>query len=156
VACAAFYERAFSVPAHRFLRSWLQLYGLELHHLTSSGILHMTTFVTLCEALMGIEPHFKLWNYFIHARLLQGLGTEVTALGGVDFFVRSGREVASYFHLPTSSALNRWRKVWFFLRNDTDAPLPKFLGSRPIPQPNWGYDVVQRDVHSLQPLHEVV
>jgi hypothetical protein len=24
----------------------------------------MAAFVTLCEACMGIEPHFNLWNYF--------------------------------------------------------------------------------------------
>jgi hypothetical protein len=29
----------------------------------------MTAFVTLCEAYMGIEPHFNLWNYFFRARL---------------------------------------------------------------------------------------
>jgi hypothetical protein len=33
---------------------------LELHHLTPSGILHIAAFVTLCEAFMGIEPHFDL------------------------------------------------------------------------------------------------
>jgi hypothetical protein len=25
--------------------------------------------MTLCEAYMGIEPHFNLWNYFFHAQL---------------------------------------------------------------------------------------
>jgi hypothetical protein len=59
VACVAFYERGFGVPSHRFLCSLLQFYGLELHHLTPSGILHMVAFMTLCEAYMGIEPHFK-------------------------------------------------------------------------------------------------
>jgi hypothetical protein len=52
------------MPPHRFLYSLLQLYGLEVHQLTPSGILHIAAFVTLCEAYMGIEPHFNLWNYF--------------------------------------------------------------------------------------------
>jgi hypothetical protein len=30
--------------------------------LIPSEILHMVTFVILCEAYMGIEPHFNLWN----------------------------------------------------------------------------------------------
>jgi CxxC motif-containing protein (DUF1111 family) len=60
VACVAFYERGFGVPWHRFLHPLLQFYGLELHHLASMGILHMTAFVTLCEAYMGIESHFNL------------------------------------------------------------------------------------------------
>jgi hypothetical protein len=69
VVCAAFYERGFGVPSHRFLRSLLQFYGLELHHLTPSRILHIAAFMTLCEAFMGIEPHFDLWNYFFRTRL---------------------------------------------------------------------------------------
>jgi hypothetical protein len=52
------------VPSHRFLHSLLQFHGQELHQLTPLGILHMATFVTLCEAYVGIEPHFELWNYF--------------------------------------------------------------------------------------------
>jgi hypothetical protein len=48
------------VSSHRFPYSLLQFYGLELHHLIPSGILHMAAFVTLCEAYMRIEPHFNL------------------------------------------------------------------------------------------------
>jgi hypothetical protein len=55
VAYEAFYERGFGAQSHRFLRYLLRFYGLELHHLTPSGILHIATFVTLCETYMGIE-----------------------------------------------------------------------------------------------------
>jgi hypothetical protein len=103
----------------------------------------MVAFVTLCEAYMGNEPHFNLWNYFFHASLQQGLGTEIVALGNVGIFVRSGRGVDPYFQLPTFDALNGWPKAWFFLRNDTDTPLPIFTDSCPVPQPNWGYGVAQ-------------
>jgi hypothetical protein len=43
--------------------------------------------MTLCEAYMGIEPHFILWNYFFHARLRQGSDMEAVVLGSVDLFV---------------------------------------------------------------------
>jgi hypothetical protein len=69
MVCVTFYERGFGVPSHRFLHSMLQFYGLEPHHLTPSGILHIAAFVTLCEAFMQIGPNFDLWNYFFHARL---------------------------------------------------------------------------------------
>jgi hypothetical protein len=69
MACVAFYERVFSVSSHQFLHSLLQFYGLELHHLTPSGILHMAAFMTLCESYMGIEPHFNLWNSFFRTRV---------------------------------------------------------------------------------------
>jgi hypothetical protein len=54
---------------------------------SSTWILHMAAFMTLCEAYMGIEPHFNLWNYFFHARLQQGSDAETTAFGNVDIFV---------------------------------------------------------------------
>jgi hypothetical protein len=84
VTCVVFYEWGFDVPSHWFLHFQLQFYGLELHHLIPSRILHIAVFMTLCEAYMGIEPHFNLWNYFFHARLLQGSGIEVAVLGGMD------------------------------------------------------------------------
>jgi hypothetical protein len=60
VVCTAFYEWGFGVPSHQFLHLLLQFYDIELNHLTPSGILHMAAFVALCEAYMGIEPHFNL------------------------------------------------------------------------------------------------
>jgi hypothetical protein len=45
------------------------------------------TFVTLCKAYMGIEPHFNLWNYFFCARLRPGSNAEATVWGSVDIFV---------------------------------------------------------------------
>jgi hypothetical protein len=149
VLCVAFYERGFGVPPHRFLRSLLQFYGLKLHHLTPSGILHMVVFVSMCEAYMGIEPHFDLWNYFFHARLQQGSDAKVAMLGSVDIFVHSGPRVDPHFRLPTSDPPVGWRKVWFFFRNDANALLPVFTGSCPIPQPKWGYGVAQKDLHRL-------
>jgi hypothetical protein len=65
----AFYEQVFGVLSHRFLRSLLQFYGWELHHLTPSVFLHMAAFVTLHEAYIGIEPHFDMWNYFFRTGL---------------------------------------------------------------------------------------
>jgi hypothetical protein len=100
------------------------------------AILHIEAFVTLCEAYMGIELHFNLWNKFFHARLLKGSSAEVVAVGTVDFFIRSEYGVDPYFHLLASGPSDGRRKVWFFLRNDTDVPLSVFTGSHPIPQPN--------------------
>jgi hypothetical protein len=64
MVCMAFDERGFGVLSHQFLHSLLWSYGLELHHLTRSGILHIAFFMTLCEAYIGIEPHLNTWNHF--------------------------------------------------------------------------------------------
>jgi hypothetical protein len=87
VACTTFYEQGFSASSHRFLCSLPQFYGLELHHLSPSAILHMMTFMALGKAYMGIEPHFDLWNYFFRARLRQGSDVKVIVSSCVNLFV---------------------------------------------------------------------
>jgi hypothetical protein len=108
--------------------------------------------MTLCEDYMRIELHFTLWNHFFHTRLLQGSGAEMAVLGGVDIYVKSGHGVNPYFHLPMSRSTDGWWRGWLFLRNDADVPLPVFMGSHPVPQPNWAYRVARRDLNRLQHL----
>jgi hypothetical protein len=55
--------------------------------LTPSGILHIVAFVTLCEAYMGIEIHFDLWNYFFCVRLWSDPDVEAVVWGSVDISV---------------------------------------------------------------------
>jgi hypothetical protein len=55
--------------------------------LTPSGIPRIVAFVTLCEAFMGIEPHFYLWNYFFRTQLRQGSDVIAAMLGSVDLLV---------------------------------------------------------------------
>jgi hypothetical protein len=52
VSFMAFHERGFGVPPHPFLHSLVRYYGLELHHLAPSGVLHIAVFVTLCEVFL--------------------------------------------------------------------------------------------------------
>jgi hypothetical protein len=80
----------------------------------------------------------------------------MVTLGNMDIFVRSGPGVDPYFHLPMSDPPVKWWKVWLFLRNNADVPLPMFMGSCPIPQPKWGYGVAQKDLRRLQPLRDIV
>jgi hypothetical protein len=105
---------------------------------------------------LGIEAHFNLSNYFFRTRLQQVSDVEALVLGSVDFFVQSGPRVDPYFHLPMSNPLVGWQKIWFFLRNNTDAPLPTFMGNHPVPQSNWGYGADQMDLHRLQTPWEVI
>jgi hypothetical protein len=62
-----------------------------------------------------------------------GLEHGVAVLGGTDIYVKSKHEVDPYFHLPMFESTDVWWKVWFFMRNDADTPLPVFMDSRPIP-----------------------
>jgi hypothetical protein len=64
------------------------------------GDASIDSFATLCEAYMGIEPHFDLWNYFFCTRLW----------GSVDILVRSGPGVDPYFCFSMSDPLVGWHR----------------------------------------------
>jgi hypothetical protein len=95
-----FYEWGFSVLLHQFLRLLLWYYGLELHHQTPSGVLHIAAYVTLCEANIVIDPDLDLWKYFFHVPLLQDPEAELTTFGGTVIHVKLGHEVHPYLEIP--------------------------------------------------------
>ena len=51
---------------HWFLRGLLNEWGLDLQHLNPTGVLHVSRFVTVYEAFLGMEPHmYFFWQIFI-------------------------------------------------------------------------------------------
>jgi hypothetical protein len=84
----AFLLHGLSLPTHEFLRGLLFVYGVQLHQLTPNSLLHIACFVTLCEAFLGIDPHWILWKYLFHLRPSGSLA-EIPELGGAIVSVRS-------------------------------------------------------------------
>ncbi|KAK1611081.1 hypothetical protein QYE76_034754 [Lolium multiflorum] len=113
VMFAAFLFRGLSLPAHEFLRSLLFFYGIQLWQLTPNSILHLSIFITVCEAFLGIEPHWGLWRKILYVkRHNDSNGPPV--VGGVGFVVR--KEV-NYFDYPMKESVQGWRNKWFYLRD---------------------------------------
>jgi hypothetical protein len=56
----AFLLCGFSLPAHKLLHWLLFVYSMQLHQLTPNSLLHIACFITLCEAFLGIDPHWVL------------------------------------------------------------------------------------------------
>jgi hypothetical protein len=92
-------------------------------------------FLTLCEAYMGIDFYFNLWNYFFCIRHPKDPNAELIISGGVAIHVRSGHGVDPYFDILTPRSMKGWQKKWFYLRNNTDVLLPTFTDNHPIPLP---------------------
>ena len=44
-----------------FMRGLMFYYGLEFHDLAPESILHISSFIVVCEAFLRITPHFGLW-----------------------------------------------------------------------------------------------
>ena len=57
--------------------------GIQLHHLTPDSILHIAIFVQLCEAFLGIHPHFDLFRSLSSLNLCPNL-RNIARIGGVD------------------------------------------------------------------------
>lgn len=53
-----FLLRGLGFLVHPFFLGLIHFYGLQLHHLTPNGILHIACFVALCECFLAIELHF--------------------------------------------------------------------------------------------------
>jgi hypothetical protein len=63
-----FLLRGLGLPVSPFFRGLLDFYHLNLTHLNPSSILQVSIYVHLCEASLGVLPHFGLWKYLYHCR----------------------------------------------------------------------------------------
>jgi hypothetical protein len=86
----------------------LQYYGLELHNLTPSGVLHIAAFVSLCEAYLGIDPEFDLWNYSFHVWHPTDPDIELTVSWGMVIHVKSGHGVDPYIDILMPRSMKGW------------------------------------------------
>ena len=68
VAFTPYLERGLRFPCSSFFSELLRYYRIQLHHLTSNFFVHISIFVHLCEAFLGIEPHFELFRFFFHLK----------------------------------------------------------------------------------------
>jgi hypothetical protein len=87
VIFAYFFERGFNVPVDDFFRGLLYYYKLELVHLVPNSITVVSLFVHLCEAYLGILPHFVLWCYFFNVKTSS---KQTSVVGSVMFCLRLG------------------------------------------------------------------
>ena len=55
VFCSHFI-RGFGLPASSFLRSFLEFYHLQPHHLTPNTVMLLVAFNPMCEGYLGILP----------------------------------------------------------------------------------------------------
>jgi len=111
---SSFVERGFGFPTSDFFRGLLFHWGIQAHHLTPNSILHISIFVHLCEAFLGIEPHFDLFKHLFHLKP-QPSGEEIYVVGGAGLQLRQGIEKV-YIPYKLSSKVIDWKSNGFMSR----------------------------------------
>jgi hypothetical protein len=103
--------------------------------LNSNSILPVVIFVHLCEAFLGILPHFGLWKYLYHYR--PGMaGGQHQLVGGASLGLRRGRKV-EYLDIPLKVSIKGCCLEWFIVENHCKS-LPPRSGRQPdVRTPNW-------------------
>ena len=56
------------LPASAFLHQFLGYFGVTLNHLTPNAVLHLSIFVHLYEAFLGISPSLSLFRHFFRLK----------------------------------------------------------------------------------------
>jgi hypothetical protein len=80
-------ERGLGFPCSFFFSGLLCYYKIQLHHLTPNSFVHISIFVHLCEAFLGIEPHFELFRFLFHLKP-QPDSYVLDVVGGAGFQLR--------------------------------------------------------------------
>jgi hypothetical protein len=146
VVFLAHIECGFGVSTGDFLRGLLHFYRIELVHLSLNLITIISTFLHLCEAYLGIAPHFHLWRHFFELKKT-GKGA---VIGNVSFMLRQNMK-SEYIDLTLLDNTTGWKQGWFYL--DNPAPtLKERTGRALVPYPEWTNQLASQDTVELQPL----
>ncbi|KAK1625944.1 hypothetical protein QYE76_000259 [Lolium multiflorum] len=145
--------RGLSAPIHPFLRGLLYVYGLQLHHLTPNSILHISIFITLCEAFLGVQPNWALWKRIFFCRR-NGSANVTYNIGGVVISVRSS---VNYFDVKLPDSVQGWRKKWLYIREENDGcaedNIPPFDGAEKIlRRRSWDAEATEEERTSTEAL----
>ncbi|KAK1685147.1 hypothetical protein QYE76_045995 [Lolium multiflorum] len=145
--------RGLSAPIHPFLRGLLFVYGLQLHHLTPNSILHISIFITLCEAFLGVQPNWALWKRIFFCRR-NGSPNVAYNIGGVVISVRSS---VNYFDVKLPDSVQGWRKKWLYIREENhgcaEDNIPPFDGAEKIlRRRSWDAEATEEERTSTEAL----
>ncbi|CAN6209683.1 unnamed protein product [Urochloa humidicola] len=130
----AMFLRGLGVPLHPFLRGLLFYYGLELCHLNPNSILHISIFINLCEAFLGIDPHFNLFCHLFCVKPHPGAKSP-HVVGGAGIQLREGVG-DEYIQYDFPSDVKGWRNGWFYIGNHAPS-ISTTINRRPVPSSSW-------------------
>ena len=94
-----------------FVRGLMFYYGLDFHDLAVDSILHISSFIVVCEAFPCITPHFGLWlkTFNVRPRVIDGRHAEC---GGA---IISKGATAPWQEGSFTETSDLWKREWFYI-----------------------------------------
>jgi hypothetical protein len=131
-----FAERELSLPASNFFKGLLEYYGIEYLNLNlnPNGIFHTSVFVHLCEAFLGIKPHWVLFRKFFCVKP-QPSANNPRVVGGAGIQMHEDA-AEQYLAYKLINSNQDWKSKWFYITNH-HPELPKPSGKQPKHRPWW-------------------
>jgi hypothetical protein len=127
-------ERRFGVLADDFLRGLLHFCRIELVHLAPNLITIIATFIHLCEAYLGIMPHFHLWRH----------------LSSVSFMLHQNMK-SQYIDLVLPDNTIGWKQGWWFYLDNPAPALRSTMGRIPVVGPECTNQLATLDAKGSSP-----
>ena len=122
-----FVECGLALSVSEFLYALLQFWRIQLHHLTPQSILHLSIFTHLCEAFLGILPHFHLFQHFFTLVPVPNSSKPVI-VGGCELVLRPETR-DEYLAYDLSGKGAEWKKFWFHVGNFESPLLERIHGA---------------------------
>ena len=128
--------RGLGFPKDPFVRGLMFYYGLEFHDLAPESILHISSFIVVCEAFLCITPHFGLWlkTFKVEPKMIKGRHAEC---GGAFISKNAGTPWPKGSFQEESSL---WQREWFYIiapRSTKWVALPAFRSGHPPRLASW-------------------
>ena len=88
----------------------------------------------MCEAFLGIEPHFELFHHIFHLKPHPN-STKLDVVGGAGIQLRQGMDEV-YIPYKLSTKVIDWKLKWFYVENH-GSTLPTITPGPPIIRAKW-------------------
>jgi hypothetical protein len=148
-----FAKRGLALPSYSFFRGLLYYYGLELHHLNPNSIYHISIFIHLCEAFLGIEPHWDLFRFLFRVKS-QPTSKKLSVVGGAGIQLRQ-QASERYLSYKFPSNLPGWKNHWFYTENHAPQ-LPNKTNNPRVVRPEWNLELSRGDMDQVEELLDII
>ena len=136
VVFVSHFLRGLGLAQDPFVRGLMFYYGLDFHDLAPDSLLHISSFIVVCEAFLRITPHFGLWlkTFDVKPKMVEG---QYAACGGalISKIADAPWPKGSF---PEVSGL--WQQEWFYVtapRSAKWAAAPAFRSAPPPQLASW-------------------